>query len=101
MKINHVNPTFLDMCRDVKCQNGGRCEAGECVCPTNCESAGSEPVCGSNMITYPNECELQKAACLQTPGSQPLYVVFFGECRERFPVAGALSKWLKRLFVEI
>ncbi|KAK7792852.1 hypothetical protein R5R35_009634 [Gryllus longicercus] len=88
-----------DLCRDIKCHFGARCEAGECVCPTNC-SAGAgpkagaapapaggeqvaEPVCASNMETYANECELQRASCLQPPGAPPLHVIFFGDCRER------------------
>jgi agrin len=42
-------------------------------------------------MTFPNECELQKAMCLQPTNSPPLSVVFYGDCRERFPVAGSLS----------
>ncbi|XP_063914885.1 agrin-like isoform X2 [Zophobas morio] len=83
-----------DLCQDVECKYGGRCEAGECVCPTNCKGSGDEPVCASNMMTFPNECELQKATCLQPTNSPPLTVVFYGDCRERFPVAGSLSTTL-------
>ncbi|KAJ9599102.1 hypothetical protein L9F63_010416, partial [Diploptera punctata] len=76
-----------DLCQGVECQWGARCEAGECVCPTNCVgSAGihmSEPVCASNMITYPNECELQRASCNQPTGTSPLTVIFYGDCREK------------------
>ncbi|GJQ68230.1 hypothetical protein Trydic_g10765 [Trypoxylus dichotomus] len=75
-----------DLCQEVQCKFGARCEAGECVCPTNCEGSGDEPVCASNMITFPNECELQKAACLLPTKAAPLSVVFYGDCRERFPV---------------
>lgn len=75
-----------DLCQDVECKYGARCEAGECVCPTNCEGSGDEAVCASNMMTFPNECELQKAMCLQPTNSAPLSVVFYGDCRERFPV---------------
>lgn len=66
------------------------------MCPTNCNEAGDEPVCASNMITYPNECEMQKAACIQSPNNAPLAVVFYGDCREKFPTLEALSKLLKR-----
>lgn len=82
---------FTDLCQGVECKYGARCEAGKCVCPTNCEGAGDEPVCASNMMTYSNECELQKAMCLQSAKTASLNVVFYGDCRERFPVAGSLS----------
>lgn len=73
-----------DLCQGVKCRFGARCEAGECVCPTNCSySEPSELVCASNMITYPNECEMQKASC-DLP--DPLSIIFFGDCREKFSV---------------
>ncbi|XP_067005728.2 agrin-like [Anabrus simplex] len=81
-----------DLCAGVKCKFGARCEAGECVCPTNCslgnsiDASLSEPVCASNMKTYPSECELQKASCLQPANSSPLTVIFYGDCRERLGV---------------
>lgn len=81
-----LNTIFLlpDLCQGVKCRFGARCEAGECVCPTNCSySEPSELVCASNMITYPNECEMQKASC-DLP--EPLSIIFFGDCREKFSV---------------
>nr|CAD7261621.1 unnamed protein product [Timema shepardi] len=80
-----------DLCQDVKCKFGARCEAGECVCPTNCSSGPTEltePVCASNMVTYPSECELQRASCLQTAGAPPLTVIFYGDCREKFGAIG-------------
>nr|CAD7395884.1 unnamed protein product [Timema cristinae] len=82
---------FADLCQDVKCKFGARCEAGECVCPTNCSSGPTEltePVCASNMVTYPSECELQRASCLQTAGAPPLTVIFYGDCREKFGAIG-------------
>ncbi|KAG5885807.1 hypothetical protein JTB14_001416 [Gonioctena quinquepunctata] len=89
-----------DLCQGVECKYGARCEAGDCVCPTNCEGSGDEPVCASNMMTYPNECELQKAMCLQETNSPPLSVVFYGDCRERFPLAGSLSTTLPTITVQ-
>lgn len=83
--------TLADLCQGIECKHGAHCEAGKCICPTNCEGSGDEPVCASNMMTYPNECELQKAVCLQPSNLMPLSVVFYGDCRERFPVAGSLS----------
>lgn len=35
---------------------------------------------------------MQKAACLQSVNSTPLAVIFYGDCRERFPTLGAISK---------
>ena len=85
---------FSELCQGVECQWGARCEAGECVCPTNCGgSTGihmSEPVCASNMVTYPNECELQRASCNQPPGVPPLTVVFYGDCREKNVVPASM-----------
>ncbi|XP_050518916.1 agrin-like [Diabrotica virgifera virgifera] len=80
-----------DLCQGVQCKFGGRCEAGECVCPKNCEEAGEEPVCASDMMTYPNECELLKARCAKGSKTAPISVVFYGDCREKFPSAGSLS----------
>ncbi|CAG9828275.1 unnamed protein product [Diabrotica balteata] len=80
-----------DLCQGVQCKFEGRCEAGECVCPKNCEEAGEEPVCASDMMTYPNECELQKARCAKGSKGAPISVVFYGDCREKFPSAGSLS----------
>lgn len=54
----------------------------------DCKGAGEEPICASNMVTYRNECELQKANCALPTPSGKLKVVFFGDCKERFPVAG-------------
>lgn len=94
---------IADLCSGVECKHGGRCEAGECVCPTRCDTAGEEPVCASNLTTFRNECELQQAACQQPTTLQPssrsslqsdqrLTVLFYGDCRERFPVPGTFSK---------
>ncbi|XP_069999257.1 agrin isoform X5 [Penaeus vannamei] len=67
-----------DLCQHVVCKFGGRCEAGRCVCPTDCPPT-REPVCASDGETYENECEMQKAACGVEGG---LRVTFVGECSE-------------------
>lgn len=71
------------LCANVQCKFGARCEGGVCICPTECPLS-REPVCGSNLITYTNECELQKAAC--TVG-HPLTVHFYGDCKEGLSAA--------------
>ncbi|KAK9890325.1 hypothetical protein WA026_010423 [Henosepilachna vigintioctopunctata] len=43
------------------------------------------------MMTFPNECELQKATCLQGDNSPQLTVVFYGDCREKFTAEGTYS----------
>ncbi|XP_060515918.1 agrin-like isoform X3 [Cylas formicarius] len=88
-----------DLCENVDCKYGARCDAGNCVCPTNCNDSRMEPVCASNMLTYPNECEMQKAMCQETSTTTatttftttPLSVVFYGDCRERFPIGNTTS----------
>lgn len=62
----------------MQCKFGARCEKGFCVCPTECPLS-RDPVCGSDFLTYTNECELQKAACRL---GHSLTVHFYGECVE-------------------
>ena len=55
VKEQHIvvaNRGDCDLCRDVKCKHGARCEAGSCVCPTNCPKSThrDENVCGSDNI---------------------------------------------------
>ncbi|XP_076261775.1 agrin-like isoform X1 [Rhynchophorus ferrugineus] len=87
-----------DLCENVECKYGARCEAGECVCPKNCDSAGDEPVCASNMMTYQNECQMQKAMCQESPNyAGHLNVVFYGDCRERFPIGSTTLHSLENI----
>ncbi|XP_013176798.1 PREDICTED: agrin-like isoform X2 [Papilio xuthus] len=78
------------LCDGVRCSFGAHCLAGECVCPTDCTDAPREPVCGSTMQTYPNECELQKAACGLLPPST-LHVIFYGDCKDRLAVVPPIA----------
>lgn len=54
-----------DVCTNVKCKYNARCHRGKCVCPTDCPTDASEPVCSSTGKTFANECELRKFACDQ------------------------------------
>ncbi|XP_054715534.1 agrin-like [Uloborus diversus] len=67
-----------DLCINVHCKYGARCEDGRCVCPTDCPE-NYEPVCSSDSTTYQNECEMRRAACMQT---QEIGVLFYGECED-------------------
>ncbi|XP_049877117.1 agrin-like [Pectinophora gossypiella] len=78
------------LCEGVRCSFGAHCSAGECMCPTDCTGAAREPVCGSTMQTYPNECELQKAAC-RLPPPATLHVIFYGDCKDRLAVVPPIA----------
>lgn len=73
---------LADLCKEVKCAHGARCENGVCVCPTDCPALPEEPICASNMQTYASECEMQRQACLADPPLS-LTVVFYGDCNDR------------------
>ncbi|XP_038060853.1 agrin-like isoform X2 [Patiria miniata] len=69
-------------CEFYNCEFGAICEMGakgpQCVCPEECVDFDS-PVCGSDDVTYPNECELNVQACKR---QEVITVVSQGECVE-------------------
>ena len=67
-----------DLCSEVRCPFGARCENGQCVCPQDCDNA-MDPVCGSDYRTYDSECEMRKRAC--TAGVE-LEVLHGGPCND-------------------
>ena len=61
-----LNWLVTDLCKNVKCNHGARCEDGVCICPAGCPSVSSTletSVCASDNRTYQTECHMQKAAC--------------------------------------
>ena len=59
MNTNHINSSFPD-------------------CPEFCTSL-YDPVCGSNGVTYGNECEMNKATCNE---ETEVTVAFKGRCAD-------------------
>lgn len=68
--------SFLDLCQNVHCMHGARCERGRCVCQFDCPD-DYDPVCGSDGSTYRNDCEMRRGACTK---AIHLSTVFYGEC---------------------
>lgn len=58
---------FSEPCEKTYCAWGATCVVSEsgkplCLCPTNCPS-NSAQVCGSDDVTYTNQCHLRQASC--------------------------------------
>ncbi|RWS29760.1 agrin-like protein [Leptotrombidium deliense] len=76
--ITVVSKGSCDLCRNIHCKYGARCEDGHCICPTNCPEE-KEPLCATDGSTYSNECEMSKYAC---ETNLELGIRFYGECRK-------------------
>ncbi|XP_054001386.1 agrin-like isoform X3 [Hylaeus anthracinus] len=75
-------------CEKTYCSWGATCvvlETGKplCQCPTDCPS-NSEPVCGSDGVTYTNYCHLRQASCNQRKNTR---VKHQGACEIKDPCA--------------
>ncbi|XP_062961532.1 agrin isoform X2 [Cynocephalus volans] len=73
-----------ETCLEMRCEFGAFCveEAGSahCVCPAlTCPETDATKVCGSDGVTYGNECQLKTIACRQ---SLNISVQSLGPCQE-------------------
>lgn len=106
LRVNRI--FFSEPCEKTYCSWGATCVVSEngkplCQCPTDCPST-SEPVCGSDNVTYTNYCHLRKSSCLERKSTR---VKNQGACGEYIPfrlfvpIAFQLSKWTDRILVKV
>lgn len=81
LKIGHI--LVSEPCEKTYCSWGATCVVSEsgkplCQCPADCPST-SEPVCGSDNVTYTNYCHLRQTSCLKRKSTR---VKHQGACGE-------------------
>jgi agrin len=55
---------IVDRCAGISCERRGQvCIDGLCMCRQTPCPAIYNPVCGSDSVTYPNQCKLDEVAC--------------------------------------
>ncbi|XP_051947304.1 agrin-like isoform X2 [Xyrauchen texanus] len=77
IQMQHKGPCADESCSN--CSFGAICDiqTGRCVCPKGCMET-RQPVCGSDGVTYDNECKLNVKACTN---QLDLRVLAHGECK--------------------
>ena len=73
---------FPDPCAANDCDHGAKCRANAddtavCHCDEMKCLAKKHPVCGSDGVTYDNECKMKRVMCLE---QRPITVKKKGEC---------------------
>lgn len=73
-KLKDWNPVIFlwvaDPCKNVSCDYYAKCYAlpndtADCRCVEDCTNEPVKPVCGSDMVSYPNQCTLKANACVE------------------------------------
>lgn len=85
--------SICELCKQVFCKYGASCYNGKCVCPTDCPRDLYEPVCSNFGLTFTNECEFRKSACLNSRDPKTAAInydklenhtiLFYGDCNKQ------------------
>ncbi|KAM7030447.1 LOW QUALITY PROTEIN: agrin [Acridotheres tristis] len=81
------DPSAPRSCQELSCDFGASCVElngfAHCECPSPlCSEANMTKVCGSDGVTYGDQCQLQTIACRQ---GQHITVKHVGQCHESLP----------------